>query len=329
MTIDFGSGALGANYAAGATGAQTYTSSLEWNIDPVVAGLPEIWHIALGLVDAFSVGAVFTSLAFTVTVNGSSVLFKDFVDRATANTWFTDRLLDLGAWSPYAPFDTDLYIKVSYALTISKAGGYGVNFVLGDPPPAADAPEPGTLVLLCLGAWVSPTGIDGLTRRLDLHPGLHMGGQGAVHGDGVQGEPVRELLQDKGSGERDTPAGAQSRPQGVQLTQDPGVFGSVFRAGRERALAHQRILVGEVGARVADQVLIEVDEGGIARLRHAVEKFDEFPVRAVHGRHAEQETGLEIVDQGHGSALSGRPRDGRGAMALPDLPLPHPRCLRR
>jgi len=150
--ITFGSGALGAHYAAGATGSQTYTSSIDWTLDPATAKLPNNGHVYLGLVDKISTGASFSQLILSVTENNTTTLLSQtFTSLAVANNYFTDHLLDLGAWKGHLQVGQLLDLKVSLSLTLAGAGGYGFDFVFGDPPPPPSVPEPGTLALFGLG----------------------------------------------------------------------------------------------------------------------------------------------------------------------------------
>jgi len=148
--ITFGSGTLGAHYTSDSTGAQTYTGSIAWIIDPAGAGLPTNGHIDLGLVDSLGSGGGFSKLAFSVIENGDSLLSQSFTSLAAANAYFSDQFLDLGAWTRYgSPID----LTVNLSVTLATLGdGYGVDFMLGDPPPSS-VPEPNILALFGVGWW--------------------------------------------------------------------------------------------------------------------------------------------------------------------------------
>ena len=147
-SITFGSGALGANYAAGAVGKQTYTSSIEWVLDPALTGLPPLGHLELGLINNIVTGAGFSNLVLSVIENGFTLLTQNFATVAAANAYFNDHVIDLGAWATHLPAGQLLNVKVNMQLTANAAGCYGFDFVLADP---VTVPEPDSLALFAIG----------------------------------------------------------------------------------------------------------------------------------------------------------------------------------
>jgi hypothetical protein len=153
-TVDFGTGALGAEYNQNAAGAVTYTSSIGYEINP--ATLPA-GTLDLGLVNDTVNGSGFTDLTFKVAVNGATLIDQNFTTVAAADTYFTDDLQNLGPWA--AP-DSDLEVTVSLTATLLGAGnGYGVDFTLGVAPAGAAGHAS--------GYWTEPPGL----HTLDGDPG--------------------------------------------------------------------------------------------------------------------------------------------------------------
>jgi collagen type I/II/III/V/XI/XXIV/XXVII alpha len=138
-TVNFGTGSLGAVYSQYATGAQTYTSSIAWDVN--TASLPVGGALDLGLVSPVDASGTLTSLTFQLTEEGSLVVNKTFTSAAAANTYFTDNLVNLGAAS--AGVGGDLNVTASLSETLSGSGNaYGVDFTLG----AAPCYRAGTLI---------------------------------------------------------------------------------------------------------------------------------------------------------------------------------------
>jgi hypothetical protein len=87
------------------------------------------------------------------------VLNRSFATAAAANAYFTDDLVNLGAWTNDGSGALD--VKVSFSETVAGSGnGYGVNFLLGVDPPGFGAsghanpntaPEPPILSVFGLG----------------------------------------------------------------------------------------------------------------------------------------------------------------------------------
>jgi hypothetical protein len=135
----FGTAILGGNYAPDGGGeSQTYRASAEFQFR--YGG-----DLSLGLIDnqpaGFPAGAGFQSVQFTVMNGSAELLDKTFTGLGDAESYFADRVVDLGR-SPGVPFD----LTFSYTLTASGVGGFGLDFAIGDP-----VPEPSTWIMLSLG----------------------------------------------------------------------------------------------------------------------------------------------------------------------------------
>jgi hypothetical protein len=149
--VVFGAGALGASYPTGATSALTYTGSLEWVLDPAAVGLPAQGHLELGLVSSAASKASFSNLSLSVVQNGTSVFAQSFTNVADTTNYFRDHLLDLGAWAANLPAGQNIDLTISLSMTMSAAGSFGFDFVVGDP--LGNVPEPTTLGLFAAGGW--------------------------------------------------------------------------------------------------------------------------------------------------------------------------------
>jgi hypothetical protein len=161
-TALFGSGALAAT--AGSASPLTYSSSIEWNV--ATSGLPPsgpTHPLDIGFVSGKQFGSTsFTNLTITVVEQGATVLNNNFTTAATATTYFTDDLVNLGAWTNDGSGALD--VKVTFSETVAGTGNsYGVNFLLGVDPPAIGGigksagvnpnavPEPATVSVFGLG----------------------------------------------------------------------------------------------------------------------------------------------------------------------------------
>ncbi len=129
----FAIGELGGAYSTNDTDPETETSSIHMGVD-LTKITPK--DLILGLYDGTSTGAGFTSMTFDVKANGVDVLNKTFTSPSAATTYFTNDALDLGALSGSA-----LTLDISLSITEAQAGGFDFGLLVGDPPPASQAPH--------------------------------------------------------------------------------------------------------------------------------------------------------------------------------------------
>jgi hypothetical protein len=138
----FGIGTLALQQTNASASAQTYTSSLTYNLAAPVAGT---YNLLAGLLEP--VGGSFATGPFTLTfgiTEGATVLepTQTFTSLAAANAFFSDDLLNLGAQS-----GNITGLTVSLGLTTAGTVGDGLDFVLGFTPAGNSVPEPGTLAI--------------------------------------------------------------------------------------------------------------------------------------------------------------------------------------
>lgn len=101
-------------------------------------------HLLLGLVAPFAIADFPVAFEFSVSNGGSTLYAGSFTSPTAAASFFTDHVLDLGVLNA-----STLNLLVSFSLT---EGAYGFSYVLAQG--AAPVPEPGTWLLLVLGALV-------------------------------------------------------------------------------------------------------------------------------------------------------------------------------
>jgi hypothetical protein len=127
-------GAMGAGY--GGTGESlTYQESADFQ-------LSGHGTIRLGFLNTMSVGNGFDSSTFQIFVNGDLFLSQAFSDLASANSFFTHHIFDLGDFSGG---DTD--IDLVYNETMSSAAGFGFTYGFA----AGAVPEPSTWAMMLIG----------------------------------------------------------------------------------------------------------------------------------------------------------------------------------
>ena len=135
----FGTGILGANYAPDGNGQSfTYNSSSTFDFSG-----PE-GDLLLGLINSeqtgFAGGSGFQSLQFSILDNGTQIFGTTFGSLAVAESFFHDRVFDLGALGP----NNDL--TFDYKLVANGSGGFGLDFAFG-----GVIPEPSTWAMMLLG----------------------------------------------------------------------------------------------------------------------------------------------------------------------------------
>ena len=136
----FGAAIVGANYASDG-GGESHTYSATSTFDFGYGG-----DLMLGLIDdqltGFAGGLGFQSMEFTVTANGVELLDSTFRSLAVAESFFRDRVIDLG--SDFGGPGIDL--TIAYNLVADGSGGFGFDFALG-----GAVPEPSTWAMMLIG----------------------------------------------------------------------------------------------------------------------------------------------------------------------------------
>jgi hypothetical protein len=124
----FGYGTQGATATNAATGPETLTSTEQFT----VSGAAADGDLIVGLVGNTSFGTGFRSLTFTVAVGATQVENQQFDTLASAQAFFGDNALDLGA----IPATDGLQVSLGLTLVTSTGGdGFAESFLLGDEAP--------------------------------------------------------------------------------------------------------------------------------------------------------------------------------------------------
>ncbi len=121
-----GGGAMGENLGGG-TGTYTLDSSSTWTIDPATLH----GDLIAGMVTAEAANSGFTSLAFTIDVNGTAVNSETFTSLPAAEAFFTDNAVNLGAL-PGASSDV---VSLNLAVTTTANNDFGFEYLLGTAVP--------------------------------------------------------------------------------------------------------------------------------------------------------------------------------------------------
>jgi hypothetical protein len=120
-------------------GSLTYSSTIDFTIESDRLKGP----LLVGLLDNVSFGNGFDSLTFSINEQGSTVETFTFTSLALANSFFDDRVLDLGPVTTCCSLD----LSFNFELVASEVGdGFGEDFVVG-----ARVPEPASLALFGVG----------------------------------------------------------------------------------------------------------------------------------------------------------------------------------
>ena len=120
----FGYGTQGATASTDAGGKLTLASTEQFTLN----GAGADGELILGLVGNTALGAGFTSLSFTASVGGAQVENQVFDTLASAQAFFSDNALDLGA----IPATDGLIVSLGLTLVTSTAGnGFAASFLLG------------------------------------------------------------------------------------------------------------------------------------------------------------------------------------------------------
>jgi hypothetical protein len=107
--------------------------------------------LALNLLSDNVVGIGFDSLELQVAVDGTSLTPEFFSSLASAETFFADDTLALGAIAAGSQSVSLTYDLTYNSGTLAKAGdGFGFTYELVDPP-VASVPEPSTWAMMLMG----------------------------------------------------------------------------------------------------------------------------------------------------------------------------------
>jgi hypothetical protein len=127
-SVILGSGAFGAGTTLASTGAQTFASTLSWDVE--TTGLTP-GTFAIGFADGG--GTALDALDLTITLQGTIAVSEDFTSATDANLFFDDQLEGFGALASVAPAGT---VTVSAELTEVLLPGedYGAALTFGVAP---------------------------------------------------------------------------------------------------------------------------------------------------------------------------------------------------
>lgn len=125
---------LGGAYASGGTTAETITSTASLTVD--LTQLASLQDLEVGFFDPTVVGSGFTSLTFTLTGDGHTLISQTFTTVAAADAFFADRAVDLGSLATGQLSGGPLTLVAKLTLTTDAPGsGYYLQMIAGDPPP--------------------------------------------------------------------------------------------------------------------------------------------------------------------------------------------------
>jgi hypothetical protein len=134
--VVFGAAIVGANSGGGESHTYSATSTFDFGYGG---------DLMLGLIDdqltGFAGGLGFQSMEFTVTANGVKLLDSTFRSLAVAESFFRDRVIDLG--SDFGGPGIDL--TIAYNLVADGSGGFGFDFAVG-----GAVPEPSTWAMMLI-----------------------------------------------------------------------------------------------------------------------------------------------------------------------------------
>ncbi len=132
--VVLGTSILGANLSGDGSVSNTYSASSTF--DFAAKG-----NLILGLIAPLDGAPTdFQRIDFSVTVDGTGVVDETFTSLATADLFFDDQVLKLGAVSGMAE------VTFSYDLVAGGAGGYGMDLAFG-----GAVPEPSTWAMMLIG----------------------------------------------------------------------------------------------------------------------------------------------------------------------------------
>ncbi|MDB6174226.1 MAG: hypothetical protein JWL59_3537 [Chthoniobacteraceae bacterium] len=133
----------GAPSSAPAGTSQTFSSTIALTLDRAeLAG--NAGNLQIGLLDALQSGAGFSTLHFQLQVNGATREEQTFLTVAMANSYFTDNVINLGAF-PGGISTINAFLDVT---TAAVSDGYNVEFLVSN---VAIIPEPSSMALMAGG----------------------------------------------------------------------------------------------------------------------------------------------------------------------------------
>jgi hypothetical protein len=143
-----GFNAMGASYAADASGPWTYDSTITYSID--ASSFAPTDDLLVGLLDNTSSGTSTTSLQFGIQSNGTTLFDQSFTP-TQASAFFDDLVLPPEL---LAPLLVGGVLDVSFSLDFSSAdlAEFGTDFVFGVSGQQEPVPEPATALMFCTSA---------------------------------------------------------------------------------------------------------------------------------------------------------------------------------
>jgi hypothetical protein len=143
----FAIGALGGSFSVGGGGSQTTTSEVDETID--LTQLASRRDLVVGFYGGSTLGSGVTGVTFDLYADGNDVLSKTFATASDAQSWFTDKAVDLGSLASGQPLGANtLTLRAVVTVTTDSAGsGFSGDIILGDPKPqAVSAPSAGQFI---------------------------------------------------------------------------------------------------------------------------------------------------------------------------------------
>jgi hypothetical protein len=143
----FAIGALGGAYSVGGAGSKTTTSEVEETVD--LTQLASRQDLTVGFYSGSALGSGVTGVAFDLYADGNDVLSKTFATASDAQSWFTDKAVDLGSLASGQPLGANtLTLRAVLTVTTDSAGsGFSGDIILGDPKPqAVSTPSAGQFI---------------------------------------------------------------------------------------------------------------------------------------------------------------------------------------
>ncbi len=133
----FAIGELGASYAeSGGSGSQTVISKFKFDVN--LTNLASLQDLVVGFYNPVATGPAFSSLVFTLTGDGQTLVAQTFTTVAAAEAFFTDDAMDLGSLATGPLSGGTLLLKATFSLTTTSPGsGFYGQLIIGDPPPAS------------------------------------------------------------------------------------------------------------------------------------------------------------------------------------------------